>query len=197
MEKNQQLPNSGLGLGIAGFVLGIIGLLLAFFPCTFLAGMVLGILGASLCAVGLSQARKTMAPTGLILAGLIISIICTCLAGLKLTNAFNEGKRLPWKILSDKVQKWDNKTEDSEDFEKAFNEEFEKEVGGSMEDVLRNLEGELDSVDLKTDNLNKNINIHIDSLSDEEKARKLGKVAGKAVKAFVDEFSDGSTKRKK
>jgi hypothetical protein len=198
MENNQQqLPNSGMGLGIAGFVLGIIGLLLAFFPCTFVAGLILGILGASLSAVGLSHARKSMSPSGLILAGLIISVICVCLAGLKLTNTMSKHEKSPWSIISDKMHGWKNNMDESDNFDKNFNDEFHKELGGNMEDVLRKLEKDLDSTDMKLDKTDKNINHSFDSLSDDEKARILGKAAGKAVRAFFDEIADSAKKEHK
>jgi ABC-type proline/glycine betaine transport system substrate-binding protein len=96
--------------------------------------------------------------------------------------------------MIEKVNKWKDSEDERDEFDKAFNEEFEKELGGNMEDVLKNLEGELDSLDTKMDEMDENIHLKIDSISDEEKARKLGKAAGKAVKAFVEEFADSTKK---
>ncbi len=72
MESYQERPNTGLGLGIAGLVLGIVALPLALIGCTSIAGLVLGILGVALSTVGYSQARKASASTSLIMAALII-----------------------------------------------------------------------------------------------------------------------------
>ena len=60
------------GLAIAGFVVGLIGLLLFWF--TFV-GLVVSIIGLILSIIGRRQAVERGAPTGLATAGLICSII--------------------------------------------------------------------------------------------------------------------------
>jgi hypothetical protein len=76
-EKN---INYGQGLGIAGFVLGIIAIVLAIIPCIGLFALIPGISGIVLSAIGLSQALKSNSPKGLVMAGLIISIFATLFA---------------------------------------------------------------------------------------------------------------------
>jgi hypothetical protein len=60
------------GIGIAGFVTGLLGALLSWFP---LAGIILGILGVVLGGVGVSQGRRTGAKTGLAIAGAVLGVI--------------------------------------------------------------------------------------------------------------------------
>jgi len=72
--------SSGQGLGIAGLVLGIVAIPMAIIPCTSIFGILLGILGITLSAIGLSQATRAQAPKGLILSGLVLSIIATIIA---------------------------------------------------------------------------------------------------------------------
>jgi DNA-directed RNA polymerase subunit L len=72
--------SSGQGLGVAGLVLGIVAIPLAVIPCTTVFGILLGILGITLSAIGLSQATRAQAPKGLILSGLVLSIIATIIA---------------------------------------------------------------------------------------------------------------------
>jgi hypothetical protein len=72
--------SSGQGLGIAGLVLGIVAIPLAVIPCTTAFGILLGILGITLSAIGLSQATRAQSPKGLILSGLVLSIIATIIA---------------------------------------------------------------------------------------------------------------------
>jgi len=72
--------SSGQGLGIAGLVLGIVAIPLAVIPCTTIFGILLGVLGTTLSAIGLSQATRAQAAKGLILSGLVLSIIATIIA---------------------------------------------------------------------------------------------------------------------
>ncbi|MBN1115579.1 MAG: hypothetical protein JXA77_00115 [Bacteroidales bacterium] len=183
-------PNSGSGLGVAGLVLGIIAVMIAFIPCLSMLGLVLGILGVSLSTVGLTQAKKANIQNNLIMAALIVSIIGTSLAALRLTNSIFKVSKIPFERITHELE--NNIDKKSEKFEKAFEEEFEKEFGGDMEDVLKQLENELEEAEQElkdsADELEKSFN----KLSDEEKARKLGKAAGKALKGFVDELADSS-----
>jgi hypothetical protein len=191
MDNNTQIPSSGLGLGIAGLVLGIISLPLAILGCTSVAGLVLAVLGVALSSVGYSQARKVGTPSSLIMAGLVVSIIGASFAMLRLSNTMNKIRKFPWQEISTKIEhRVDNVDDDTANFDKAFKQEFEKELGGNMEDVLKELEGELDKMDNKLDSTD----IKLNNLSDAEKARRLGKASGKAIRKFMDEISDSTTK---
>lgn len=75
--------NAGKGLGIAGMILGIVGVICAFIPCMELWAILLCIVGIVLSAVSLSKAKKGNGPKGMGKAGLILSIIGTVVAIVK------------------------------------------------------------------------------------------------------------------
>lgn len=178
--------NAGMGLGIAGLVLGILSVPLGIMTCTFAAGLIFGILGITLSAVGLSQARKAKDQTGLIIAALIVSIIGTSFALIKLTSSVT---RL--KSLTDGIKyKIDFFEEHSTGFEEGFEDAFEEGFEGdfdNMEETLEELEDELNQ---EFENLDEDIEKAFEDLDDDEKARKLGKAAGVALKEFVNELKD-------
>ncbi|HEY4787827.1 MAG TPA: DUF4190 domain-containing protein, partial [Bacteroidales bacterium] len=90
MEEKKS--NAGQGLGIAGLVLGIIALLIAFIPCVGLYALLPGGIAIVLSVVAFSQAKKANAAKGLIIAALVISIIGTAIAavwGLVFATAFS------------------------------------------------------------------------------------------------------------
>jgi hypothetical protein len=68
--------NEGRGLGIAGLVLGIIGIITSCIP---VFGLFLGLVGLVLSIVGLSKANKVNAKKQLIIAGLLVSIFAAIL----------------------------------------------------------------------------------------------------------------------
>lgn len=76
------MQNTGKGLSITGLVLGIISAVLAWFYMVNIAALVCGIVGIICAAKGKKAAKIAEAPTGLGTAGLVLSIIGTCLAGI-------------------------------------------------------------------------------------------------------------------
>jgi hypothetical protein len=66
----QQSPSNGIGT--AGFVTGLLGLI---FCWVFVFGLVLGLLGVILGGVGISSGHKKGAGTGLAIAGLVLGLI--------------------------------------------------------------------------------------------------------------------------
>ncbi|MGD2035833.1 MAG: DUF4190 domain-containing protein, partial [Bacteroidales bacterium] len=177
--NNTSNSNAGMGLGIAGLVLGILSVPLGLMKCTFATGLVFGILGITLSAIGLSQARKANSPTGMIIAALIVSIIGTCFAFIKLTTSIAK-----FNVVTDK---WRDHIEiideQSDEFEEGFDEEFDDD----MEETLEELEEDLDVETEESIHIEIDLDETMKGLSDEEKARKLGKATGKAVKEFVRE----------
>lgn len=74
--------NNGKGYSIAGLVLGIVSSVLAWFYLVNIAALVCGIVGIILAVKGKKMAVEASAPTGFGTAGLVLSIIGTCLAGV-------------------------------------------------------------------------------------------------------------------
>jgi hypothetical protein len=65
-------PAPSNGIGIAGFVCGLVGLVLCWVPWL---GLLLALVGIALSAVGISQGKKKGASIGLPIAGLVCGII--------------------------------------------------------------------------------------------------------------------------
>ena len=72
--------NAGQGFGVAGFVLGLVALILSFIPCLGMWAFAPGALAVIFSVVALSQASSANAAKGLIIAALIISILGTAIA---------------------------------------------------------------------------------------------------------------------
>jgi hypothetical protein len=63
-------------MAIAGLVLGLVGVVLAFIPCIgWIGGIICGILGLVFAAIGMGQAGKVGAPKGMATAGLVLSLV--------------------------------------------------------------------------------------------------------------------------
>lgn len=75
------------GLATAGFVLGLLGFLGSFIPVLNIGGILLGVLGAILAAIGLSKAKKTGTGKGLALSGLILGVLALII-GIVVNVAF-------------------------------------------------------------------------------------------------------------
>lgn len=76
------MENNGKGLSIAALVCGIISCVLAWFYMINIAALVLSIIGLVCAVKGKKQAVAAAAPTGLATAGLVLSIVGVCLAGI-------------------------------------------------------------------------------------------------------------------
>jgi len=184
MEEQQpireQKSNAGQGLGIAGLVLGIISLIIAFIPCFGWVAIVPGAVAIVLSVVGLSQATKVNAPKGIIVAALVISIIGTCIAavwGVILSSVAHEGKG--WFDRIEKVGK---------EFEKGFEDETGEDLDKSVKDMGDELEKAMDEIGKEMEGVFDSVG----NLTDEEKAAKMGRAAGKALKELTKEISDST-----
>ena len=76
------MQNPGKGMSVAGLVLGIVSIVLAWFYMINIAALVCGIVGIILAVKGKKAAVAAGAPTGLGTAGLVLSIIGTVIAGI-------------------------------------------------------------------------------------------------------------------
>jgi len=89
----QQIENNPTqGLGIASLILGILSMILGIIPCTFFLGITLSVIGIILGAVGISKANRLRVDKGLLIAGLVTSIIgfgISSLWGLAFKQVFN------------------------------------------------------------------------------------------------------------
>lgn len=69
-------------LSIIGLILGILAVVFFWFPVANYFFLVCGIVGIVLSAMGRKKAKAAGASTGLATAGLVLSIIGTCLSGI-------------------------------------------------------------------------------------------------------------------
>ena len=130
---SEQSSPTGQGLGIAGLILGILAIPFAIIPCTIIVALLFGITGIILSSIALSQANKTNASKGLIIAALVCSILGTTIASLW-GATMGKGSKIFRKIMKEEF-----KEEFGQEFEKAF-----KDFGDDMEEVLEDLEEELE-----------------------------------------------------
>ena len=189
--NNSKNPSAGLGLGIAGLVLGIISIPFGIMGCTFLLALVLGILGITLSAIGYSQAKQANASTGLIVAALIISILGTSFALIRLTHSASRSMDMfdKWKIKLEEFE--DNSDEYNNSFNNNFEEGFKEEYNINIDtDDFEKLENDLDKLERGLNDMGDEIEKSLENIPDEEKAYRLGKATGKALRGFVDELTD-------
>jgi thiol:disulfide interchange protein len=123
--EEQQKSTAGQGLGIAGFVLGLIALIISFIPCLGMYALLPGILAIVFSAIALTQANKANASKGLIIAALIISILGTSIAAWQF---------FALKTAADTIEKYGG------EFKNAFEEEFGKDFEEAMKDASKELE---------------------------------------------------------
>ena len=141
MEETK--TNAGQGLGIAGLILGIIAIPLAILGCTSVLGLVLGVAGVILSAVGLSQATKSNGTKGMPTAGLVVSILGTAIALMWIlffTRIAHEGGKW-WS--REGIRLMEEIQEDlGDDFEDTFEDIGNEldELGGKLEEKLEDLE---------------------------------------------------------
>ncbi len=138
-ENTENKTTAGQGLGIAGLVLGLVAIPLAILGCTFLLGLLLGAAGVILSAIGLSQASKAYGRKGVIIAGLITSIVGTSIAlmwGLFFATASFEGRGIFRDVGRDIREEVRESMEESMD-----------EIDRDMEKTLEELEKEMEELE--------------------------------------------------
>jgi hypothetical protein len=72
--------NSSQNLGVAALITAIITFVIAVIPCVGLIAIIPGIIAIILASVGMSQASRSNAPKGVLIAGLIIAIVAVMIS---------------------------------------------------------------------------------------------------------------------
>jgi len=177
---------AGQGFGIASLILGILALLIAFIPCIGIFALIPGLIAIVLAIVGLSQASSANGSKGIIISGLVISILGTTLAAAWLVFFSASGlflKKFGNEEFLEKLGTEEKIERIIEEFVGGFEDEYGKEIDEAIDETDKNLENTLDALEKGED---------FDSLSDEEKAGKIGKATGKALKEFNEALKDTS-----
>lgn len=134
MEEQAVKTKAGMGLGIAGFVLGLVALIISFIPCLGTWALIPGVVGLILSAIALSMATKGNGAKGLIIAALIVSIIGTGIAAYQ------------WYF-------WNKVATEATEGLKDFDEEW-KNAMNDLNSEMQNMETDLnDQLDAVADSL--------------------------------------------
>ena len=137
--------NTGQNLGIAALITAIITFVLAVIPCVGLIAIIPGIIAIVLASVGLSQAARSDAPRGVLVAGLIIGIIASLIS---VSQLFVVGK------VAKNADKWPN--------------EIQNIINDVQDEVLRDLEDASISIKVESDGETVEINTNSNKKNLEE-----------------------------
>jgi len=174
----EQKTSAGQGLGVAGLVVGILAVILALIPCIGWIAIIPGVIALALSLVAFSQANKGNGSKGVIIGALVVSIIATSI-GLVQIVLFAAVTSEGGGHIRNKIEK----------VAKEFEDEFESEYGKDFEKALEDVEESLNEIDEDMRETMEKLEEDIE-LSDDEKAAKIGKAAGKAMKEFMKEMED-------
>ena len=173
----EQKTSAGQGLGVAGLVIGILAAILAMIPCVGWIAIIPGVIALALSLVAFSQANKGNGSKGVIIGALVVSIIAISIGLVQIVffaAVATEGGNIKNKI--EKVAR---------EFGDEFEDEYGKDIDEALEDVEKSIEEIGEDMEETMEKLEED-----DELSDDEKAAKMGKAAGKAMKEFVKELND-------
>jgi predicted PurR-regulated permease PerM len=145
--------NAGQNLGIAALITGIITFVLAVIPCVGVIAFIPGVITVILASVGLSQASRTNAPRGIIVAGLVIGIVSLLIS---FSQIFVAGE------IAKNADKWPGDIKDV------------------IEEVTDDMKKELDKgdVSIKIESNGEKIEINASSGADDERLKKLEQLEG-------------------
>lgn len=73
-------PKGSNGLAVAGFILGLLGLLGSFIPVVNIGAIIIAVVGLALASVGLVRSKTVRAGKGLAVAGLILGVLAIIIA---------------------------------------------------------------------------------------------------------------------
>ncbi len=162
--------NSGQNLGIAALVTAIVTFVLAVIPCVGLIAVIPGIIAIVLASVGLSQASRSDAPKGILIAGLIIGIIASFIS---VSQVFVAGK------IAKNADRWPN--------------EIQNIIRDVQDDVVKDLENA--NISIKVENDSEKVEINIGA-KQSEKVLKLEELEGVNTR-MKDTLQKNDTVRKK
>lgn len=134
--KDKIRYSAGLGIGIAGLVLGLLSIFYGILGNKPLIATISGIMGITFSAIAWSQARQAGARIGIMLLALFLSVAGTTLAIIQFAK---------WDPLGGKKEISGNEksTADTPDVENDENDtDISKSDTASWEDILESLEGE-------------------------------------------------------
>lgn len=139
--------NSAQNLGIAALITAIITFVLSVIPCVGLIAIIPGIIAIILASVGLSQASRTNAPKGVLIAGLIIAVLASLIS---ISQVFVAGK------IAKNADKWPN--------------EIQNVINDVQDNVIKELED--NNVNIKIESNGETVEINAGSLK-KDKEQKL------------------------
>jgi len=143
MEEQVQKSNAGKGLGIAAFVIAVVGIVISFIPCLEMYGLVPCGIALILAIIAFVQAKKANSSKGLIIAALVISIIGTTIASWQLYVLMNTKSSL--ETDKDAIEKIDiKKSLNDDEFNNGMNESVD-----SLSSSVEQMQQGLDSVKTK------------------------------------------------
>jgi len=177
----EQKTSAGQGLGVAGLVIGILAVILALIPCIGWIAIIPGVIALALTLVAFSQANKCNGSKGVIIGALVVSIIAISIGIIQIVffaAVATEGGDIINRI--EKVAK---------EFEDEFEGEYGKDIEEAIDDVFEDVEKSMEKIGEDMEETMERLE-EDNELTDEEKAAKIGKAAGKAVKEFVREMED-------
>jgi hypothetical protein len=111
---------AGQGLGVAGFVIGIVALILSFIPCLGMYALVPGIIALIFSVIAFSKASSANAARGLIISALIISVLATSIAS--------------WQMMVFRRAATDIGDGFKESFHEDFGDEIREKIRRAIED---------------------------------------------------------------
>jgi hypothetical protein len=151
---------AGQGLGVAGFVIGIVALILSFIPCLGMYALVPGIIALIFSIIAFSQASSAKTSRGLIISALVISVLATSIASWQMmmirraATGFGDGFRESFhEDFGDEIrEKIRRAIEDDEDPEVSPDDTLRFDSEEMIKELERLEKEEIDTVpDLETD----------------------------------------------
>ena len=132
MEEQVQKSNAGKGLGIAAFVVAVVGIVISFIPCLGMYGLVPCGIALILAIIAFVQAKKVNGSKVLIIAALVISIVGTIIASWQLYVIMNAKSFL--------------ETDFKDAIENVNTKSLEDELNNAMNESMDSLSGTVDKM---------------------------------------------------